>query len=127
MTSRSITLIGAANLFGVHPRTIVRALSGEHNTYWFEDINEDLHAIADIAAVYGLTTNELTRVVEGRDSLITSDEAAALLKLKPRTFRNRIRADEEAGGKSRYGRAACGNIVRYLKSKIIEHKIAAEE
>ena len=116
MTVQNITLIGAANVFGVHPRTIVRALSGEHNTYWYEDIDEELYSVHDIAEVYGLDDAELSRCIEGRDKLITPDEAAKLLSIKPRTFRERVRT-------GCYKKCANGGIVRYLRSKIIEDKI----
>lgn len=120
MTVQNITLIGAAGVFGVHPRTIVRALSGEHNTYWYEDINEDLFSVADIAAAYGLTTAELSRCIERRDALMTPDEAAAELRIKPRTFRQRVKD-------GCYKKYSNGGIVRYLRSKIIEDKIGRAE
>lgn len=120
MASQNITLIGAARLFGVHPRTIVRAISGQHNTYWTEDIDEDLFAVADIARVYNLYDAELIRVIEGRDKLLTPDEAAKVLSIRPRTFRDRVKA-------GRYRKISNGGIVRYLRSKILEDKIATQE
>lgn len=112
----NITLIGAAKVFDVHPRTIVRALSGDHNTYWYEDIDEHLYSVADIAAAYGITAHELVRCIEGRDELIKPNEAALLLNIEPRTFRKRVKAGQ-------YKRAACGGVVRYFKSKILEDLI----
>lgn len=117
MASNSITLAGAAGLFGVHPRTIVRAISGEHNTYWTEDINEQLFSISDVAAAYGLSDMELKRIIEGRDALLKPDEAAKVLNIRPRTFRDRVKAGA-------YRKVASGGIVRYLKSQILEDKIA---
>lgn len=119
MATNKITLIGVADIFGVHPRTIVRALSGEHNTYWYEDSNEDLYAVEDIAEAYGMTHFELSRCIEGRDSLIKPDEAAKILGVQPRTFRDRVQA-------GKYKKVASGGVVRYLKSKILEAKIAQE-
>ena len=89
MAQQNITLIAAAKVFDVHPRTIVRALSGEHNTYWFDDINENLYAVADIATAYGMSANELSRCIEGRDELIKPDEAAEMLGVQPRTLRRK--------------------------------------
>ena len=120
MATHSITLIGAADLFGVHPRTIVRAVSGQHNTYWTEDINEDLFSIVDIADAYGLTVTEFGRIMDGRDKLLTPDEAAKELGIRPRTFRDRVKA-------GRYRKITSGGIVRYLRSKILEDKIAHQE
>lgn len=119
MATNTVTLIGAAEIFDVHPRTIVRALSGEHNTYWYEDSNEDVYAVEDIASAYGMTAFELARCIEGRDSLVKPDEAAEILGVNPRTFRNRVQA-------GKYKKIANGGVVRYLKSKILEAKIAQE-
>ena len=126
MTTKSVTLIGVANVFVVHPRTIVRAITGEHNTYWTDDINEDLFAVADISKAYGMNTNELVRCIEGRDKLIKPDEAAAILEVQPRTFRDRVKG-ARMDGRRPYGRAAAGGVVRYLRSKVIEAKIATQE
>lgn len=117
MANQSITLIGAANLFGVHPRTIVRAISGNHNTYWTEDIDENLYNKGEVADAYGLSVAELNRVIEGRDALLTPDEAAKLLNIKPRTFRDRVKA-------GRYRKVTNGGIVRYFRSKILEDLVA---
>lgn len=120
MASKSITLEAAAKLFQVHPRTIVRALTGKHNTYWTEDIDEDLFSVTDIADAYAMNPKALLRVIDGRDELIKPDEAAVLLNIKPRTFRDRVKA-------GRYEKVANGGIVRYLRSKIVEDAIATSQ
>ena len=119
MATTTVTLIGAAKIFDVHPRTIVRAISGQHNTYWYEDINEDVFAVKDIAEAYGMSPAELGRCLEGRDKLIKPDEAAVLLGIQPRTFRDRVQA-------GKYRKVTNGGVVRYLRSKIIADKIARE-
>ncbi len=119
MATTNVTLIGVAAIFDVHPRTIVRALTGQHNTYWYEDINEDIFAVADIAAAYNMSAAELGRCIEGRDELIKPDEAAVLLGIQPRTFRDRVQS-------GKYRKVTNGGVVRYLKSKIISDKIARE-
>jgi hypothetical protein len=119
MTAQQITLAGAASLFGVHPRTIVRALSGEHNTYWTEDINEDPVPLTKLAASYGVSVREMVQLIEGRDKLLKPDEAAEVLGIRPRTFRDRAKAGT-------YRKVSNGGIVRYLRSQIIEDKIARE-
>ena len=120
MASENITLIGAATIFKVHPRTIVRAVSGQHNTYWTEDINEYLYSLKDIADAYELSVAELKRVIEGREELLTPNEAAEVLNIRPRTFRDRVK-------EGRYRKVANGGIVRYLRSKITEDAIATQE
>lgn len=116
MTVQNITLIGAAAVFGVHPRTIVRALSGEHNTYWTEDIDEEVFSVRDIANAYNMDEADLSRCIERRDRMLTPDEAAYHLGIKPRTFRERVRQGV-------YQKITNGGIVRYLHSKIVEDKI----
>lgn len=111
MAIQNITLAEAAKIFRVHPRTILRAISGEHNTYWSEDINNQVMAISKIADVYNMTTRAFIAVIEDRDTLLTADEAAAVLGVKPRTFRDRLIA-------GRYKKIGKGGITRYLHSKI---------
>ncbi len=117
MVQQNITLADAAKIFRVHPRTILRAISGEHNTYWSEDINNQVMAISDIAEAYGMTANNLVAVIENRDSLLTADESAAVLGIKPRTFRDRLLS-------GRYKKIGKGGITRYLHSKIVSDLIA---
>ena len=119
MALQNVTLKAAADAFQVHPRTIVRALSGKHNTYWSEDINEDSYAISDIAKAYGLDPAALRRVFEKRDALLTPDEAAEVVGVKPRTFREPNRINRYT-----HARAEHGRIVRYLKSKMLEAAVA---
>ena len=113
MALQKITLEAAAKAFRVHPRTIVRALSGEHNTYWYEDINHDLYTITELAAAFDMEPKELRRVIEKREVLLKPQEAAKLLGIQPRTFRDRVHA-------GRYRKVAnySGRVVRYFRSKI---------
>lgn len=120
MALQSIPLIRAAKVFKVHPRTILRAIAGQHNTYWSEDINNDKVSIYDIADAYGTTAQTLRAVIENRDELLTPAEAAKKLRIAPRTFRDRLIA-------GRYKKISSGGITRYLRSKIIEDIIASME
>lgn len=120
MALQYITLEDAASAFRVHPRTILRAISKDHNTYWSEDINGQRMAIEDIAKAYKMTTQTLRAVLENRDKLLMPDEVANLLGIRPRTFRDRLIA-------GRYKRISSGGIVRYLRSKIIEDRISSTE
>lgn len=118
MAQKYITLEAAANVFGVHPRTIVRAVYNKHNVYWSEDSNEDRYEIDTIAEAYGLHPRELRQIIEKRDALLKPDEAAEVLSIKPRTFRDRVKAGA-------YRKIAHGSIVRYLRSEIYEARTAA--
>ncbi len=124
MALQNVTLERVAEVFSVHPRTILRALKGKHNTYWFEDINEDLYSIEDIAKVYGMTTPHLVAVIEGRDKLLRADEAAEDLGIAARTFRKHLKRGSTP---AKWGRAKCGGITRYLQSKIIAVAIDGTE
>lgn len=126
MALQYVTLKAAADAFKVHPRTIVRAVQEDHNAYWSEDSNEDRYKISDIAVAYGMSPAELVRVVENRDALLKPDEAAEVLGIKPRTFREKL-SDPFARPYKEYGRVEYGRIVRYLKSKIIQARIAQSE
>lgn len=119
MARQNITLAEIAKLFRVHPRTILRAIAGEHNTYWSEDINDMTLAISDIAKAYNVTSKTLVAVIEDRDSLLTADESAAVLGIQPRTFRDRLSS-------GRYKKIGKGGITRYLHSKIVADLIATD-
>ena len=51
MALQYVTLERASLAFGVHPRTILRAISGDYNIYWTEDINQEQCSIEEIAKV----------------------------------------------------------------------------
>ena len=65
------TLNEVATIFDVHPRTILRAMSGEHNTFWSddEDWNDQRIPLEAIATAYNTTAKTLSVVLEGRDDL----------------------------------------------------------
>lgn len=113
MALQYVTLIGAADAFGVHPRTILRAIHKKHNVYWTEDINEDRIAVADVANAYGMTTRALNVVLDGRDKLLNAQEAARELGIADRTFRKHLPDRQE-----KWGRVHHGGITRYLFSKV---------
>lgn len=111
-----ITLIGAAKLFQVHPRTITRLLCNSYRAYWSEKINENLYSVADIAEAYGMTQIELSRCIEGRDKLLKPKEAARILGISERNLRTRA-------SNGRISKINRGRTTRYLQSKVNECKI----
>lgn len=117
MALQYVTLEKAALAFGVHPRTILRAITGNYNIYWTEDINQELCSIEDIANAYSTTTQTLRAIFEGRDKVLRPDQAASVVGVRPRTFRERVRA-------GRYKKIGKGGVTRYLHSKLIEDAIA---
>ena len=62
-------------------------------------------AISDIADAYNMTSRTFVAIIESRDSLLTADEAAAVLGIKPRTFRDRLIS-------GRYKKIGKGGITR---------------
>lgn len=108
-----------ATIFRVHPRTILRALSGEHNTYWYDDdnVNQQRLKIDHIATAYNTTARVIRTMIEDRDSLLKPDEAAGEIGIAPRTFREHV-----AAGK--FKKIGYGGIARYQKSKVISAAIA---
>ena len=91
MALQKVTLKAAALAFRVHPRTILRAIKQEHNTYWYEDSDQEEMPIAEIAHAYGMSPAQLVAVIEGRDSLLRADEAAEVLGVAARTFRKHLK------------------------------------
>ena len=131
MALQTVTLEKAAEVFGVHPRTILRAIKQDHNTYWTEDSDQDVIQIADIAKAYGMKsstnakgekTSALVPVFEGRDRLLRADEAAEILGMAARTFRKHLN-----NRATKWGRVSCGGITRYLETRINTAAIAAME
>ena len=124
MALQTVKLEEAASVFGVHPRTILRAIKRDHNTYWTEDSNDDVMQIADIAKAYGVKPFVLVAVFESRDSLLRADEAADVLSMAARTFRKHL---IRKGTAKKWGRVSHGGITRYLETKINSAAIAAME
>ncbi len=108
---KTVLLNTAARRFGVHPRTILRALSDATNVYWNEDFNPKLD-VTLLANSYSMQEKILLRVLYGKDLLMKPVDAASELKVPTRTFRWR-----------KYQAAARhGGIVRYSRTQIVnEH------
>ena len=77
-----------ADALKVHPRTILRALAGEVNTYWAPGHNPNVN-IATLAEVLGMPAQTLKDAVNGDDYFMSPDEAAEHFNLPLRTFRYR--------------------------------------
>ncbi len=133
-----ITLEGAAHLFRVHPRTILRALYNKHNTYWSDDekFNHQMLSLEDIATAYNTSADILRMMLEGRDQLLKPSEAAELIGVSPRVFRKMLISGYPYTPQSqphrftregRYGRIGHGRIVRYRHTKIMDIALARME
>ena len=124
MALQTVTLKQAADVFRVHPRTILRAIERSHNTYWYEDSDKEEMQVEDIANAYGMSTAQLVAVLEKRDRLLRADEASEILGMAARTFRKWI---VRKGVPEKWGRVKYGGITRYLESRITTAAIEAME
>jgi hypothetical protein len=119
--SETIALDAVATVFAVHPRTILRAVSGDYYVYWNEEDRDELVAkpvdLTAVAKVYDTDTGTLKRCILGKDRLVRPDEAAQILEIKPRTFRDRVK-------KGVYHKIGKGGVARYLFSEIIDDKVS---
>jgi hypothetical protein len=109
MAKKSVPLTTIATIFNVHPRTILRAIEGKENVYWVDDHDPDID-VAEVALAYGCEPKVLNRMLEGRDILITADEAAAILEIRPRSFRRRRPRCLRYGGIVRFERSVIVNL-----------------
>lgn len=112
MKRSEITLNHAAKVLGVHPRTVLRALSNEPNPYWVEG-HDPVISLVDLVAAYDCPARIMAAVIRGDDALLNTQEAAEYLDLKPRTFKWR-----------RYTPTIRHRgVVRFARSKLIHEHI----
>lgn len=102
-----VSLNKMATLLGCHPRTVLRAITGEKNPSWSESYNPEFD-IADIAKAYHCNKEFLEAALRGEDKLLNPSDAAKKLKVTERCLRYRpIEPLIRRGG-----------VVRYLKTTI---------
>ncbi len=77
-----------ANTLKVHPRTVLRAISGQENPYWTKDHNPKV-SLKEVSEGFGCSINQFKKLLGGEDLLLTPDEACELLKISKRTLRYR--------------------------------------
>lgn len=77
-----------AALLSVHPRTVLRYIQGKHNVYWAQRFNPELD-VQDVATAFSIPYEKLLRAVNGRDVILTRNQAADLLQIKVPCFRRR--------------------------------------
>lgn len=113
MTMTTVTLDQVAEAVDVHPRTILRYVMNDRNTYWAEDHNPEF-PLERVAKALGCRADIMKHVLRGSDEFMKPDDAAEELGLPPRTFRHR--------GYTPAFRA--GRVVRYSRSKLINEHFA---
>jgi hypothetical protein len=88
MEESKLKLDEAAKVIGCHPRTVLRAMTGEPNPYWAEGHNPEL-SVETLAEAFDCGLAVMKRCVDGRDEFLRPERACELLKVIPRTFRYR--------------------------------------
>lgn len=93
---KSASLTDISKALKIHPRTVLRAVSGKPNAYWAEGYETEI-ALVDVAMAYDADLMMLQDVVLGDDELMKQDEAVEWLaqtygddaRMSSRNFRYR--------------------------------------
>lgn len=104
-----VSLSAIAAAMQVHPRTVLRAVSGDKNAYWAEGYDPEV-SVAEVALAFGADERILHWTLQGKDKLLKPIEAAQRFGIQPRTFRYRgYPAAVRLGGVVRYSRYEIAN------------------
>lgn len=93
----------------LHPRTILRHVTGKPNPYWTEGFETTI-PFNEVAEVFGVKEKTLLKVLRGRDSFLTQKEAIEFTGMKRATFQLRPYTADIRMKK----------IVRYLYSRLVD-------
>lgn len=86
----SLTLVyldDIAEALEIHPRTILRAITGNPTEYWAPSHNPRIH-LSEVSKTYQIPTKNLVELVKEEDSVLRPDAAADALGFTVRTMRN---------------------------------------
>lgn len=86
----SITLVhldDIADALEIHPRTILRAITGNPTEYWTPAHNPRIH-LSEVSKTYQVPTKNLVALLKEEDSVMRPDVAADALGFTIRTMRN---------------------------------------
>jgi hypothetical protein len=112
---KNMKLDDIAKIMDTHPRTILRAVTGEENPYWATGHNPDQN-LDEFFEVYNIDPKDFARVVNKKDVFLKPKDAASFLNISPRTFRYR-----NFKAAARYN-----GVVRYSRKSLITEKIKRE-
>jgi hypothetical protein len=93
----------------VHPRTVLRHLSGQPNPYWVPGYDATF-PIEEVAEAFEVRPKTLLKVLRNRDSFLTQKEAVEFTGLKRSAFQKRPYEAE----------IKLSKIVRYLYSRLVD-------
>lgn len=84
------TLGYVAAVLRVHPRTLLRHVTGEVNPYWVPGYEDEVTVDPDrVARALLVSPRVLREALEGRGRLLTTEEMALVLDVPRRTFEYR--------------------------------------
>lgn len=84
MATHDLNAVAAA--MQVHPRTVLRRVTGEMNTYWGPGYNPDV-SLSKVAEAYGVEEQVLQDALDYVDVILTPNEAADLVGRSVRALR----------------------------------------
>lgn len=85
--AKSAPVSRLAEVLGVHPRTILRAITGNPTEYWVPSHNPRIR-LSDVTRVYQVSVIALRGLLDGADKALTPDAAAFVMDISKRTLRN---------------------------------------
>jgi hypothetical protein len=111
-----VALDVVAETLGLHPRTILRAVTGEANPYWTKGYNPGL-THKSVLQAFNCTRKQIDSLLSGEDLLMTPTEACELLRMSKRTLRYR-RAEGDLTPL-----IARGSVVYYTRQHLLEKEL----
>lgn len=105
-----------AETLKIHPRTVLRAISGAENPYWTEDHNPRI-TVKQVMESFGCSRRQFNNLLQGDDILLTPDQACELLKISKRTLRYRRARGELTPLVAR------GSVVYYSRQHLLEREL----
>lgn len=82
----SAPLTDVAAMLRLHPATVLRTITGNPAASW----SNPLVQFSDVTRTYGIPGRKIRQCLSGDDSLITAQEAAAILGVTVAVVRNRM-------------------------------------
>ncbi len=113
----SLTNLNAvADAFAVHPRTILRIITGHVNPYWAEGYDTDIDT-DHLVLVLDTTPAAIQSLLDSTDKALTVHECAAMMRIKEAEFyRKNIKPEWQVGRVKRYSLRRIAEITSKAKA-----------
>lgn len=107
--AKNVDLYDVADALRIHPRTILRTLTGNPTEYWAPKHNPPI-ALLDVSRIFSIPVAAIRGLLLEEDEALSPREAAALMRVSARTLAN---------NRDKYTPLAVGKgWIRYSKSDI---------